>query len=75
MRLREWERALRHFRRALAIDPHFKTALDNILEMRAYNLPAGYQYNDSLGIEVEDRFIQVTFHQLSFYFYLHSKIT
>ena len=59
MRLQEWERALRHFRRALQIDPTFKTARDNIIELRAFNLPTGYYYNDTLGIEYEDEFIQV----------------
>eukprot|EP01036_Dinobryon_divergens_P023418 gene23418-31762_t len=58
MRLQEWERALRHFRRALQIDPTFKTARDNIIELRTFNLPTGYYYNDTLGIEYEDEFIQ-----------------
>ena len=59
MRLQEWERALKHFRRALNIDPTFKTARDNIIELRKYNLPTGYYYNDTWGIEYEDEFIQV----------------
>lgn len=59
MRLYQWEKALKRFRRALAIDPSFSTARENIDELRQHNLPVGYEYNDTVGVEKEDDYPQV----------------
>jgi len=59
MRIYQWEKALKRFRRALAVDPSFKTPKENIVELRQYNLPAGYEYNDTAGIEKEDVYPQL----------------